>query len=82
MEVLSKQIEDTYFEQSPEQRNFLHTVAKVFKWDVIACISLSWFGTACGMIDPMIMRWLSEYITSDDDDVSRGLWLLFLLFGS
>ena len=36
------------------------------------------------MIDPIIMRWLSEYITSDDDndDISRGLWLLFLLFAS
>lgn len=66
----------------PESRNFLFAVGDVFRWDFMVIVSLSVAQTAFGMIDPLIMRWLSEYITSDDTDINKGLWLLFLLFGS
>lgn len=82
MEVLSQKIEDSYFAQNADNRNFIFAVIDVFRWDVAVIMALSLLEVACGMIDPLIMRWLSEHITSGDADLSRGLWLLFLLVGS
>ena len=82
MEVLSQRIEDSYFSQPANNRNFLYAVADVFRWDYAVIITLSVVQIGCSMIDPLIMRWLSEHITSENADISKGLWLLFLLFGS